>query len=329
MLDDFGRRAARADRLVHGDISMTLSPALAVVDAHLTGMTAAGVEGAVLAYAGLSVLGADVFKTLNNAVAAVCAATRGRFAGTAHVDPANPEPPVDERERCAADLGLPVALPCSGPEWSLDAPTFAPTRDRIEEIGAPVVLHPALLPGRSSTDYGVERRCARPADTVEAVVCVLNRVPTHWASLRFVVPHLGGGSVFLKGRIAAFFWAEPLRASSDYRGRTASECRGSTEDSTFAERWARQFDTAGTSGWAPPIEFAAQVMGADHLVFGTDYPLEAHTGSTYLELAEKVRRLPLADAERTSIAHGTAGTLGVGTISHPPILADSVGRDCP
>lgn len=310
---------------------MTLSPALGDVDAHLEAMTAAGVERAVLAYSGLSVLGHDVCTALNDAVAAVCAATPGRFAGAAHVDPADPERAVDELERCAAELGFPVvALPCSGPGWALDAPTLGPMWDRIEDIGAPVALHPALLPGRSSTDYGIERCCARPADTVEAVVRVLNHVLAHWPSLRFVVPHLGGGSVFLKGRIAAFFRAEPLRAGSHYRGRTAGERRGSADETAFADRWANlYFDTAGTSGWSPPIEFAVQVVGADHLAFGSDYPLESHSPATYVELADMVRRLPLAHGERTAIAHGTADTLGVGTIGHPPSLADSVGRGCP
>lgn len=322
VMSSLRRLAGGGHRLVDERLSMTLSPDLSDLDAHLEAMAAAGVGRAVLSYSGLSVLGGDVCAAINDGVAAACETEPDRFAGAAHVDPAAPEPAARELERCVAELGFPVAaIPCSGPGWSLDSPALHPLWERAAALGLPVVLHPALKPAGATTDYGIERCCARPADTVEAVVRILNHVLAHWPELRFVAPHLGGGAVFLKGRIAGFFRAEPLRTGAAYRGRTAGERRGTLDETAFAERWDRLcFDTAGTSAWSPPVEFAARTAGADHLVFGSDYPLEAHSPSTYAECAQMVRDLPLTGAERAAIAQGTAASLGVapGAGAAPP-----------
>ena len=54
----------------------------------------------------------------------------------------------------------------------------------------------------------------------------------------------------------------------------------------------------------PPLVCALQALGADHILFGTDYPFEdMGTATRFLE------RAPISDENRAKIAHGKAERL--------------------
>ncbi|MGH9087059.1 MAG: amidohydrolase family protein [Acidimicrobiales bacterium] len=314
------RKAGGGPRLVDDRISITLHPALSDVDAHLAAMDEAGVDLALLTYSGVSVLGPEVCREVNEGLAAVVAAHPGRLRAAAHVD-LEDAGATDELARCVDDLGFgAVALPSSTPTVALDDPTLDPLWAAIGELDVPVVLHPALLPRGASTDHGLERSCARPFDTtVAAVRLVCGVLPRH-RSLRVVFPHCGGTAIFLKGRLQMFFGrpGEPPPSLP----RTVAEQARDGLDAIFDELWSQLwFDTAGTGGWAPAVTFAASVVGADRLMWGSDFPLESHSAATLRELVTMVGDLPLPPDERAAVAGGTAAAL----LSIPPAGAGAAG----
>jgi predicted TIM-barrel fold metal-dependent hydrolase len=300
--------AGGAPRLVNERISITLSPLLADAGAHLEAMDAAGVDVAVLTYSGVSVLGTGVCAALNEGLAAVEAAHPGRFVGAAHVDLDDPAAVV-ELERCVGELGFRLlALPCSTPERALDDPSLERLWDAAESLDLPVVLHPAMLPAGASTDYGLERSCARPFDTTTAAVRLLSGVFPRHRKLRVVLPHCGGTAAFLRGRLQMFF-GQP-GGPPPPMPRTVLEQRREGIDEVFASLWSQLwFDTAGTGGWAPAVGFAASVVGADRLMWGSDFPLESHSGETVCELLSVLDGLAIGEADRAAIAGGTAEAL--------------------
>jgi aminocarboxymuconate-semialdehyde decarboxylase len=308
VLAALGSLAGGASRLVTDRISITLHPLLADVDAHLEAMDAAGVETALLTYSGVSVLGRSVCATLNDGLASVHDAHPGRFLGAAHVDPDDASA-VDELERCVEQLGFrALALPCSTPERALDDPALEPLWEAVEDLGLPVVLHPAMRPAGASTDYGLERSCARPFDTTTAAVRLLSGVFPRHRGLRVVLPHCGGTAVFLKGRLQMFFG--PPGEAPPSMPRTVREQRRDGLVEVFSELWSQLwFDTAGTGGWVPALEFAASVVGCGRLMWGSDFPLESHSAETLRELASVADELPFGEAERTAIAAGNAKAL--------------------
>lgn len=305
VMERLREKAGGAPRLVDDRISMTLSPLLSDVQSHLDCMDAAGVDTAVLTYSGVSVLGADYCRDINDGLAEVSAKYPGRLRGTAHVDLDDPAAP-DELARCVTDLGFAAAaLPCSTPATALDSPSLDRLWSVVADLDIPVILHPALLPTGASTEYGLERSCARPFDTTVAAVRLVCGVLPRFPSLRFVLPHCGGTAIGLKGRLAMFFNApgEPPRSLP----RTQREQRSEGLDSVFEKVWSRLwFDTAGTGGWAPVVSFAASVVGVDRLMFGSDFPLESHSPETVSELVEMIDNLDLPDADRAAISGGTA-----------------------
>lgn len=300
------RAMARGEpRLVDHRISITLSPLLSDVPAHLAAMDAAGIDLALLTYSGVSVLGPEICRAVNDGLAAVAAGHPDRFLAAAHVDP-DDRRAHDELGRCVTDLGATaLALPCSTPTTALDSPALDALWAAAEELEVPVVLHPALLPAGASTDYGLERSCARPFDTTVAAVRLLCGVLPRHPSLRFVLPHCGGTAMFLRGRLSMFFSRPGDPAPS--LPRTLREQRTEGLDEIFDGLWSRLwFDTAGTGGWSPPVAFAAAIVGAGRLMFGSDFPLESHSAATLRELVEMVDTLPVSPAERAAIAGGTA-----------------------
>lgn len=308
--------AGGARRLVTDRISMTLSEDLHDVDGHLEVMEAGGVDAALLTYSGVSVLGMAICRSVNDGLAEVQRDQPGRLWGAAHVALDEPLEAPAELERCAAELGFrSVALPTSAPGVTLDAPALDPLWEAVVGLGLPVVLHPALLPQGASTEHNLERSCYRPFDTTTAVVRLMAAVLPRYPGLRFVLPHLGGAAMILKGRLAMFYeppgWPDPT--GRRHLPRTRAEQRELGLDEPFEAAWSSfWFDTAGTGAWAPAVGLAATVAGPDRLLFGSDYPLESHSAATLRELVAIVGSLGLDGAAERAVLCGNAeGLLGI------------------
>jgi predicted TIM-barrel fold metal-dependent hydrolase len=93
-------------------------------------------------------------------------------------------------------------------------------------------------------------------------------------------------------------------------GKTVREQQASGLDQQFEQLWSRFYlDTAGTGGWSPAVEMATRIVGPGRLLFGSDYPLESHSGATVGELVEMVRGLPLEATQREAILGDNARAL--------------------
>lgn len=300
--------AGGAKRLVNDRISITLNEDLHDPDAHLRAMDVAGVDAAILTFSGVALLGTDVCRMLNDGFAQLQRESPGRLFGAAHVSLADPEAPR-ELERAVRDLGLvAAALPTSELGINLDAPQLIPLWETISRLDLAVILHPALLPPGATTDYHLERSCARPFDTTIAAARIAYTVVPRVPNLRVVLPHVGGTTIFLRGRIAMFY--EPPEQAGRQLAITRREQQAQGVLPKFEEAWSHfLYDTAGTGGWAPAVQMAVDVVGADKLLFGSDFPLESYSGETMRELVEMVQGLPLSEGARQGILGNQAAAL--------------------
>ncbi|MBV9119619.1 MAG: amidohydrolase [Chloroflexi bacterium] len=311
VFDRLKEEAGGAKRLVNDKISLTLSEDLHNTQNHLATMAEGGVDAAILTYSGVSVLGSAVCRELNDGFAELQRAQRGKLYGAAHLALTEPEAAPAELERAIRELGLvAVALPTSDGDITLDDPSLRPLWQAIDRLQAPVILHPALLPRGASTDYYMERSCARPFDTTLAAVRLIHAVLPPFPNLKVVLPHAGGTAVFLRGRIQMFYepagWEHPTKGGA----KTQREQRELGFDRQFEALWNKfYFDTAGTGGWAPAVQFAADLVGSERMLFGSDYPLESHSGATVGELVEMIGALKLTSDHKRGIAGGNAGQL--------------------
>jgi predicted TIM-barrel fold metal-dependent hydrolase len=306
VFDQLKAEAGGARRLVNDRLSITLSDDLHRVESHLQAMDEGGVQAAILTYSGVSVLGMPTCRRLNDGLAEVQRGNPGRLYGAVHVPLQEPDLAPTELERGIRDLGLTaVALPTSVHGVTLDMPALRPLWRKIAELERPVILHPALLPEGATTDYSLERACARPFDTTIAAARLAYGVLPEFPSLTFVLPHLGGASVFLRGRLAMFFkppdWAGPAERRDLALTRRDQHAQGL--DALFDQAWSRfYYDTAGTGGWPAAVQMAAEVVTPSRMLFGSDYPLETYSGATVRELVEMIEGLDLDPESRQAIA---------------------------
>jgi len=310
----FDRLAAQAGgkRIVTKEISLTLHPSRKDLGSHIQTMDEAGVTVSILTDQ-VQVMGADVAKALNDGVAEVEHKHPSRFRSAIHLPIHEPEAAQRELERGINDLGLrAVALLACHLDIHLDNPIMFPLYEIIQKNNLPIIIHPQSKPSGSETTYNLDRCVFRPLETTQAIVRVMNAVLPRYPELRFVMPHLGGATSSLKGRMMAFFETDDADIPSEMRGylKTQSEQKQFGLTERFEKLFKRlYFDTAGTGAWLPSMAAAFNITSPDRIMFGSDYPLECKTAANITESLEMIRQAPCSVAQKTAILGRTAGGL--------------------
>jgi len=310
----FDRLAKQADgkRIVTNEISLTLHPSRKDLDTHIKCMDEAGIAVCILTDQ-VQVMGHEVACALNDGIAEVQNKYPSRFLGCIHLPVHEPEAAKRELERGIHELGLrAVALLACHLDVQLDNPMMNPLFETIQKNALPILIHPQSKPTGSDTLYNLDRCVFRPLETTQAIVRVMNSVLPRYPELRFIMPHLGGGTSALKGRMMAFFETEDAEVPSDMRGylKTQSEQKRFGLTERFEKLFQRlYFDTAGTGAWLPAMAAAFNITTPDRIMFGSDYPLECKTAANLTESINMVRQAPCSSDEKTAILGKNAAAL--------------------
>lgn len=310
----FDRLAAQAGgkRIVTKEISLTLHPSRKDLAAHISTMDEAGVTVSILTDQ-VQVMGVEVAKALNDGVAEVEHKHPTRFRSAIHLPIHEPDAAKRELERGINELGLrAVALLACHLEIQLDNPVMFPLYEIIQKNNLPIIIHPQSKPTGSETTYNLDRCVFRPLETTQAIVRVMNAVLPRFPELRFIMPHLGGATSSLKGRMMAFFETDDADIPPDMKGylKTQSELKKFGLTERFEKLFKRlYFDTAGTGAWLPAMAAALNITSPDRIMFGSDYPLECKTAANLTESLEMIRQAPCSAQEKTAMLGKTAGEL--------------------
>ncbi len=208
-------------------------------------------------------LGVDTAQAWNDQTAALVERHPTRFGLLAALPLADPDAAAAEVARADDQLdadGLAVVSNYDG-AYLGDA-RFEPVWAEATRRALPVFVHPALPPGFERT--GLDRPgplLEYPVDTARSIVDALFAgVLTRHRDLRLVLAHAGGVLTSLVERLALLgpqAWvANPL-------GVSAEQLRAQV---------AQLFLDTAITGGVGGIRHAADLVGVDHLVYGTDYP---------------------------------------------------------
>jgi aminocarboxymuconate-semialdehyde decarboxylase len=167
---------------------------------------------------------------------------------------------VDEVER-AASIGLKGAMVCSNIAGEpLDAPAFGPTFAAAAARSMPLLLHPAV-PANVDALSGHGLICAAGFlfDTTTAVLRLmfagtLDRHPT----LTILLAHAGSLLPLLAGRVEREYGRGALPVPLP-EGRKPGD-------------YLRRLYTDTIAGSPKALELAMDLVGADHVCFGSDFP---------------------------------------------------------
>lgn len=197
-----------------------------------------------------------------------------------------PEESLKELERCIEDLGFwGIAVGTNVMGVPIDNEVFWPLFEAASSYGIIVHVHP-----RSPRDGEVykEFRLA-PMIGFETELCItvarliLRGVLECYQNLKLIISHLGGGILFLADRVERCFRVYP-------------ECSRYISVSPGFYLKNLYYDTVNFL--EPALMMAYNVVGPDHLVFGSDYP---HVLGDIYVAVDLIQRMSIPQSEKSLI----------------------------
>ena len=205
---------------------------------------------------------------LNADIADIVARGGGRLWGAATVAFDEPDKAVDELRRALGEYGFrAIHIGNSAGARPLDDPVYEPVWALAEELGQFIFMHPAqdqVL--RRTEDFQLATIVTYPTETCVAVSrMIFAGIFERYPELNLCLAHGGGTLAWLGARLDRAFWAP------DHERNEAQH--------THLKRWPSEviqqqlyLDTCVFG--APQLDFLLNLVGADRVMFGTDYPFE-------------------------------------------------------
>jgi len=274
----------------------------------LADMDASGIDIQVLS---LTSPGVQIFEPamatslatrFNDELAEGIAKNPDRFVGLAAFSPLDPANAAKELERSVTKLGLRGGILNSHTRGTyLDDEQYWEVFEAAEALNVPIYLHPNtpspqmiapfLKRGLDAAVYGFS--CETGLHALRLMVSgVFDRFP----NLQIVLGHCGEALPFWLSRI-------------DYMHTRLSNA-GRYEDVKPLKRRAKDYlrenfhYTSSGIGWAPPIMFIRDVIGADRMMYAMDYPWQFEPSEV-----DELDNLPLDAAAKKQFYEGNARAL--------------------
>lgn len=245
---------------------LTVVPEMHQPSDRIAAMDAAGIDVQILSLSvpqvyfleGLAAV--ELAQLCNDALAGVVQQYPDRFRALASIPlTADIDAAIAELGRCMDTLGMPGFLIGGNIDGQpIDDPKFDPFYEEANRRGAVMHIHPMVPAGIESMGrYALAPLVGYPFDTTQAIArLIFSDFFGRFLGINVVGSHLGGAIPFLATRL-------------DAGHRSYADCQGiSRPPSEIIERL--YLDTTGASSRA--IELAVDLVGEEHLLFGSDYP---------------------------------------------------------
>lgn len=234
---------------------------------------------------------AEVARLVNDAYADLAARHPTRFKGFASIPMDDPDAALRELERTQDELRMNGVIVLSNINGrALTDPRYRPFFVECDRRRVCVFIHP-MIPASAEpfAEYVLGPIIGFPFDTTLAVarLCyagVFRELP----NIRWILGHLGGAVPYLMERM-------------DNGWRDFAECRVNIDElpSTYLKRL--YYDTVSFSTAA--LSLTRDLVGADHMVMGSDYP---HLLGSIERAVSSIESLDIPAADKDRIFSGTA-----------------------
>ncbi len=232
-------------------------------------MDAAGIETHILSFSSPNLwhpdaaARAELVRIFNDGCADVAARYPGRFLLFACMPLPFVGEAIQETERTFSNpdtVGVVMCTHVAG--LPIDDDRFVPLYTYWNERNVTVFFHPdGFCAPQVLAQYGMDWSLGAPfEDTIVAMRLIHARLNERYPNITWIVPHLGGAFPFLLGSIDERWSRDPARSGLP------------KPPSTYLDRIL--FDTVTPS--ARSLRLAKEVLGAGHLVLGSDFPYPSH-----------------------------------------------------
>lgn len=202
----------------------------------------------------------DLAQRCNDYLAEIVQQYPSRFRALASVPlTAGADAAIREFARCVDDLGMAGVLIGSNIDGRpIDDPAFTPFYEELNRRATTLFIHPMVPVGIDAMNqYALAPLVGFMFDTTLAVSrLIFSNFFERFPNVNVLVGHLGGAIPYLAGRL-------------DIGYRNYADCQGiDRPPSEYIKRL--YLDTV--SFHEPAMRCAIETVGADHIVFGSDYP---------------------------------------------------------
>jgi aminocarboxymuconate-semialdehyde decarboxylase len=198
----------------------------------------------------------------NEMLAQFVAGSGGRLYGTAMVPLQDPEAAAAELRRAVTELDLRgVQIGTTMEDIPLDDPRFDVFFAAAAELDVPVSIHPYYVGARPQfADFYMTNLIGNPLETgVAASRMILSGFLDRHPNLKVNLMHAGGFMPYQIGRL-----------DHGFKVRRESSAHISQPPSTYLRRF--YYDTITHA--PTPLRFLVDLVGADHVLLGTDIPFD-------------------------------------------------------
>jgi aminocarboxymuconate-semialdehyde decarboxylase len=292
-----GKVPAGDKAIFTGDTAfVTLTPGMFDYDLRISAMDSAGVDLAVVSLTCPNVFWGDeevssvAAELINNDMMAAQAAHPDRIRYLATIPWQYPDRAVKELERACAGGAVGVMVLANIDGVSLTDPRFAPIWEEIDRRELPVLVHPTSPAGVQDMDisrYHLVWSVGFTFDTTLALSrMIMDGFFDRYPKLKIIGGHAGGYLPFVISRLDAGF-------------RSFESCRA--EIDRLPSSYLEQIYVDSIVYSPAVLETTLNVMGPDHVLYGSDYP---HKNGKMEEIIEIVGTAPVGT--RTKILSETA-----------------------
>ncbi len=238
----------------------------------------------------------DLARICNDYLAEMVRQYPTRFRALASVPlTADPDAAVQEFERCLDELDMVGAIVGANIDGRpIDDPAFAPFYEVLNQRKSTMLVHPMVPAGiEVMNQYALAPLVGFMMDTTLAVArLIFSGFFDTYPDINVIVGHLGATAPYLAGRL-------------DIGYRSYPDCKGiSTSPSEYLKRM--YLDTV--SFHTPALHCAAETVGADRIVFGSDYP---HVIGDVAGATKVIEESMPSDAIDGILGNTAAGIFGV------------------
>lgn len=272
---------------------------------HIDDMDAAGIETEALslshpqAYFVDEKVAVEAATIMNDTLAELVAKYPGRFKGLASLPLPHADAAMKELDRAINTLGLHgVGFGANAQYVPLDDDRFMPIYKEINRQKLTIFMHPMTPPGyEEMADYNIATAAGFLMDSAIAVLRLCNRgVFEENPDMNFIVPHLGSYLLSAFERVGGRAEPGPTEATAKKR---------------MAPKPPRDYLTKlyydCVNPHVPFWHCAIETVGADRIMFGTDYPFGG--AASVRAYVQKVEQLNVPQEHREAIFSGNADRL--------------------
>ncbi len=231
------------------------------MDAHRVDVTVLYTIPVLFSYFAKAQDGLDWSRFLNDHLADVVRRYPKRFVALGTVPLQNIDLAIEEATRCVHELSMPgLQIGSNINGMNLDDPSLFPFYQRCEELGCCLIVHPWQMAGAERMKkYFNEWLVGMPAETTLALTSMIfGGVFDRFPSLKVLFAHAGGAFPFTMGRIS--------------HGWHARQDLCNVNNISDPRAYVGKFWVDGITHDLAAFRYLVDVIGADRICYGTDYP---------------------------------------------------------